>query len=268
VIFGKALAFMRRDFLVESSYKISFALEIFKSLIPTLTFFFIGKLVPHNAAIVGKYGGNYFSFAIVGVAFSQYLVLSLGAFSETIRRQQMAGCLEAMLSTRTGSATVILLSPLYSFLVKTSHIILIFSFGALFLGVDLSHLNIASTLLTVVLTLVSFSSLGILSATVILLWKKGDPITWFVGTFGSLLGGAFFPKEVLPNWLRWISAWNPVTYALDALRLSVFKGDSPLGIWRQLLVLGLTGAVLLPVSVWLFSQAVEKSRRDGSLLHY
>lgn len=255
----KASAFVKRDYLIESSYKLGIVLEVFKTVIPTFSFYFIGKLVA---------GGEYFPFAMVGVAFSQYLLLSLGAFGDTIRRQQMAGCLEAMLSTRTAPAAVVLLSPIYSFLAKASHIVLVFALGGFFLGVDFSRMNLISCLFTVLLALLFFCALGILSATAILMWKKGDPVTWVVGSFGSLLGGAFFPKDVMPGWMRRCAEWNPMTHALDAMRLALFEGSTPLELLKPYLILGLSAAILLPLSVWCFAMAVEKGRRDGSLLHY
>lgn len=266
---SKVYAFVKRDLIVESSYKFAFVFELLTSIFPMLSFYFIGKLVdgPNNTSLT-KYGGQYFPFAMVGIAFTQYFMLALRTFAGNIRRSQWAGCLEAMLSTQTRAQTVIILSSVYSFLMKTIHVAIVFAIGGLILDVDYSNSNIFSAILTLVLTILTFSALGIFSAAIITVLKKGDPIEWIFGSICSLLGGALFPVTILPPWMQKIAAVLPITHSLDAMRLAVLKGHSIPMLWRQLLTLGGMSIVLLPLSVWSFSRAVDKGRRDGTLMHY
>lgn len=269
VILAKALAFIRRDFILESSYKFTFVFEFATAVFPVFAFYFIGKLVsPGQSSSLVKYGGEYFPFAIVGVAFTQYFMLALGTFAATIKRSQMAGCLEAMLSTRTDPKTVIVLSSIYSFIVKTFHIILVFAIGWLFLGVRYENANVLSVLIVLCLTVLTFCSLGIFSAALIIVLKKGDPIEWVFGSLSSLFGGALFPVSIMPGWMQTVSKALPITYSLDAMRLAIFQGYTVKMLWHPLAVLAGMAIVLLPLSVWTFSKAVEKGRRDGSLMQY
>jgi ABC-2 type transport system permease protein len=41
--------------------------------------------------------------------------------------------------------------------------------------------------------------LGIISAAFIMRFKKGNPVTWMVATASELLGGVYFPIDVLPE---------------------------------------------------------------------
>lgn len=265
----KAIAFIRRDFIIESSYKFAFAFEILTTIVPVLSFYFIARLVRNDSPPLAKYGpGGYFPFAMIGVALTQYFMLALRTFADTVRRSQMAGCLEAMLSTRTRPETVILLSSLYSFLMKLFHVVLVFALSGWLLGVDFRQANFLSAAVVLVLTVVAFASLGILSAAVIVVLKKGDPIEWVLGSLSSLLGGAFFPVTVLPGWLQHVATALPTTHALEGMRLAVLRGYSIAGIWPQVAVLSGMALALAPLSVWTFSLAVEKGRRDGSLMHY
>ena len=155
----KALAFIKRDLTVESSYKVAFVFELLTSVFPVLSFYFIGKLVDGtNSTSLNKYGGAYFPFAMVGVAFTQYFMLALQTFVTTIRRSQWAGCLEAMLSKQTKAETTIILSSLYSFLMKTVHVGLVFAVGGLLLGVDYSNSNVLSAIITLLLTVLTLSA--------------------------------------------------------------------------------------------------------------
>ncbi len=265
----KAIAFVKRDFIIESSYKFAFVFELLTTIFPVLSFYFIAKLVDGSARVsLAKYGGQYFPFVVIGVAFTQYFMLALRTFATTIRRGQMEGCLEAMLSTRTCPETVIILSSLYSFLAKLSHILVLFVVSGTLLGVDYSNANLLSSAVVLVLTVMAFSSLGILSAAIIVVMKKGDPIEWVLGSISSLLGGALFPVSIMPKWMQSIAAVLPITYSLDAMRLAVLQGHSIGMLRKQLAILAVMAVLLLPLSVWIFGKAVAKGRRDGSLMHY
>lgn len=269
MIAAKAIAFFRRDLQVESSYKLAFVFESMASIFPLLTFYFISKLIaPGSSAALGRYGGRYFPFAVVGLAFMQYFMMAMMNFAATIRRAQMAGCLEAMLSTQTQPGTVILLSSVYSFTIKMVHVALILAIGGLLLGADFSRCNVLSVMVIMALAAMSSAGIGILSAAFIVVMKKGDPIEWLIGSVSSLLGGALFPVSIMPPWLQKVSALLPTTYALEALRLAMLKGYSVGMLWNQTAVLGAMAVILLPGSVWVFARAVDKGRRDGTLMHY
>jgi ABC-2 type transport system permease protein len=85
---------------------------------------------------------------------------------------------------------------------------------------------------------------------------------------GTMLGGAYFPIEVLPVWLQKVSFLIPITYSLDALRLTMLKGYSVEMIARPLLTLGLMAGILLPVSLFIFAAMVRKGRKEGTLMQY
>jgi len=265
----KAAAFVKRDYIIESSYKFAFVFEMLTSVLPVISFYFVAKLVGGaGSENLSEYGGRYFPFVVIGVAFTQYFMLALSTFAATIRRSQMAGCLEATLSCPTSPQVVIIFSSLYSFLAKLVHILLIFALSGLFLGMSFRSANFASAAVILVLTVLTFAAMGIFSASAVVVLKKGDPIEWIFGALSSLLGGALFPVRLLPAWVQGIAAVLPITYSLDAMRLAILKGYSLQQLWHQVAILAVMSAVLLPLAVWSFAAAVEKGRRDGSLMHY
>jgi ABC-2 type transport system permease protein len=265
----KCLAFIRRDFQIESSYKMSFVLNCLDSIVILIFFYFLNALmVAGGSHYAGHYGADYFSFVVIGVAFARYFQLTLRMFSESIRAAQLSGCLEAMLSSRTDSLTVVLLSSLYGLISGAVQPIVILTAAAVFMGVDFSHVNVASTILILGVSLLTFVAFGVLSAATILWLKKGDPLAWILGGMGTLIGGAYFPVDVLPVWLQKISFLIPITYSLDALRLTILKGYSLDMIAGQTLTLGVIAAILLPVSLYMFAAMVRKGRIEGTLTEY
>jgi ABC-2 type transport system permease protein len=265
----KALAFIKRDFRIESGYQVAFLMSMFESIILLVVFNFIGRLIsPNTSAGLNKYGVHYFPFVIIGVAFARYFDLVLKMFSESIRQAQVTGCLEAMLSSQTECVTVVLMSSLYGLISGAIQLAVILIGGVLLFGVDLSHMNIPATALVLLFSIAIFVAFGVLSASAIVWLKKGDPITWLLGGFGSILGGAYFPIDVMPGWMQKLSFLVPITYSLDALRMTMLKGGTIMSVATPVTILIVMSAILLPVSVVLFTVAVRNGRKEGTLMQY
>lgn len=266
---SKAGAFIRRDFRIESGYQAAFLMGLAESLMLLVILHFVGQLIPSKASSgLGKYGRGYFPFALVGVAFARYFDLMLRMFSESIRTAQVTGCLEAMLSSQTGAVTVVTMSSFYSLLSGGLQLALILGGGVLLFGVNLQGMNVPATLLVLLFSIAIFVAFGVLSASAIVWLKKGDPITWVLGGMGSILGGAYFPIDVMPGWMQKISYVIPIRYSLDALRSTMLKGAGIVSVARPLETLLVMAVILLPASAWIFGATVRRGRREGTLAQY
>jgi len=265
----KPLAFLRRDFVASASYKFAFISQILGIFFSVLTFYFMSRLF--GVAIVpylAPYGGDYFSFVLTGVALASYLQVSLTTFSGSIRDAQVFGTLEALLVTQTEIPTVILCSSLYSFLMTSLRVIVFVVLGVLAFGMDLRNPNIVGALLILLLTIAAFSGLGIISASFVMVMKVGNPLNWIFSNLSWVLGGVFYPVAVLPDWLQKVAYLLPLTYSLEGMRLALLKGYRIWDLMPNLLPLAFFAVVVLPLSLWTFSYAVGKAKRDGSLTHY
>jgi ABC-2 type transport system permease protein len=265
----KAGAFVVRDFRIESGYKTAFLIRIVDSMMLLVLFYFLSQLItPHNSSALRGHGYSYFSFALIGLAFARYFDLTLRMFSESIRLAQVTGCFEAMMSSQTGCITVALMSSLYGLISGGVQLLLILVAGVVGFGMDLTHLNFPATALVLVLSLTIFVAFGVLSAAAVVWLRKGDPITWILGGFGTIVGGAYFPTDMMPPWMQKIAMVNPITYCLDALRMTMLQGYSIVTIAKPLTTLLGIVAIFLPISLGLFSVAVRKGRREGTLTQY
>jgi ABC-2 type transport system permease protein len=265
----KALAFIRRDFSIESGYQAAFLMGLVESLMLLVILSFVGRLVsPTASSTLSSSGLTYFPFALVGVAFARYFDLMLKMFSDSIRTAQVTGCLEAMLCSQTDSVTIVMLSSLYSLISGGAQLLLILLGGVFLFGVDLRPMNVPATLLVLLVSVSIFVAFGVLSAAAIVWLKKGDPITWIFGGLGSILGGAYFPIDVMPAWMQKISFLIPVTYSLNALRLTMLKGASLSAVAKPVSTLAIIAAVLLPASAVIFAATIQRGRREGTLTQY
>jgi ABC-2 type transport system permease protein len=264
-----AIAFLRRDLQSEVSYRFAFLLQFAGVFFSVAVFYFVAQLLgPAAAPFLAAYGGDYFSFVLIGIAFQRYFGVGLTGFASTIRRAQTTGTLEAMLTTPTSFHAVITASSLWTYLATTVQVAGYLLVGGLFLGVDMAAGGLGPALLVLFLSVIVFSSLGIFAASFIMVLKRGDPVTWVLSAASALLGGVYYPVAVLPDWLEALSRWIPVTYALEAMRLALLQGTGLPALLSELGALAGFAAVLFPLSLLAFNYAVQRARLDGSLTHY
>ena len=262
-------AFLKRDLINESSYKLSFFLQLFSIFPVVLMFFFLSRLV--GSTISGPlqpYGGSYFPFVLIGISVQNYLTQSLSSFSGSLRESQLSGTLEAVLSAPISLGTFLLGSILYTFALNSVKILIYLLIGALLFGAGLDWARLPSAFIIIVLTVTSFASLGIISASFIILFKKGDPLNYAFSVLSWLVGGVYYPISVLPEWLQKAALFVPMTHSLEALRQCLLSGRDLSAVTGHLLLLGAWTGIGLPVGLLCFSRAIRRARVQGTLGHY
>ncbi|TFG57771.1 MAG: ABC transporter permease [Candidatus Aminicenantes bacterium] len=265
---GRLYAFLRRDFREALTYKFSFVSSFVGILLSSATFYFVAKLVPPGTPSLGPFGGDYFSFAVVGVAFSSLLGMFQEGLSAVVRSAQVSGTLEALLVTPASIPTVLFGSSLYSLILQVFRTILHLGVALAFFGMTLGRVNVPGVVTVGVLTVLCFLGVGILSASFILVYKTGNPFGWILGTVSGLLGGVVFPVALLPPWIRWVSSLLPVTYALDGMRKCLLASAGFAEVLPDIAALAVFNIILLPASLIAFRLAVRKAKRDGTLSHF
>jgi ABC-2 type transport system permease protein len=265
---GQLAAFLRRDLREALTYKFSFVSSLFGIFLSSATFYFVAKLVPPGTPSLVAFGGNYFSFALVGVAFSSLLGMFQEGLPSVVRGAQVSGTLEALLVTPAAIPTVLFGSALYSLLFQVLRTALHLGVAVAFFGLTLGRVNGPGLLAVGGLTILCFLCVGILSASFILVYKTGNPFAWIFGTVSGLFGGVVFPVSLLPPWIRWISQILPVTYALNGMRKSLLASATFAEVLPDVAAQAAFSAVLLPLSLLAFRLAVRKAKKDGTLSHY
>jgi ABC-2 type transport system permease protein len=261
-------AFFRRDMRIETSYKAGFVLRVGGALVTVAVFFFISRVFGDAAgAKLERYGGNYFAFALIGIALTEYVGQGIGGLGVSIRESQTTGTLELMLLSPTRMTNILLSSSLWIYASATMSVVTYIVAGAL-LGVDFSVANIPAAILALALTLVSYSGLGVLAAALVILIKRGNPLGWLIRGGSIVLGGVFYPTDVLPQALQVVAQALPVTHSLDVLRRTVLLGEGLDQVAGGLLALVLLSAIYIPLGLLAFAGAVRIARTDGSLGHY
>jgi len=85
-------AFLRRDAKIQTAYKWGFLFNFIAILSGSASFFFVSRLIhPEAGSALASYGGSYFSFVVVGLAFARYQGIGMNGFLGGLQRERNAG---------------------------------------------------------------------------------------------------------------------------------------------------------------------------------
>jgi ABC-2 type transport system permease protein len=260
-------AIARRDLRSERSYRFRQILILVEIAVSGLIAFHVAKLIDDPPELAA-YRGTYFDFAMVGLAVLSVASLGISTFNANIQREQSLGTFEVLLATPTPMPVLLAGSFVYPLMLTALDVTLYFG---ICIGLFGTGLTVVGTLLAVpllALTLACFCAFGIAGAALVVLVKRGDPLTGPLTQATTILSGALFPVSVFPTAIEWLARAFPAYYGITGLREAMLGR----GGWRDVLpdiaVLACFAAVLLPVSMWCFSRAVDAARRAGTLGNY
>jgi ABC-2 type transport system permease protein len=266
---NKAAAFLVRDFQIHHSYRLAFFMEAISAVLTVVPYYFLAHFVGLPAgAQVPQYGGDYFSFILVGVVVQQYLLAPLYLFTRHIRESQLNGTLEAVLSTQTPLHTVIVSSALYPLLWSTIHVFFYLWFARAILHFSFAHVNWIAAILILSFAVIVSGAIGILSASFILVFKRADPFTWLMTGMSTIFAGVLYPVTVLPVRLRVFSDLLPLRYAIEGMRGAMLQNRSLVECWASLRPLIIFAVVLLPLSLLIFHYVNRHVRITGTIADY
>lgn len=265
----KGWLFTKRGFLSMLSYRTALLLSLLSGLVSLLQFGFMGRFLSEGNSfpLLAQYGGNLLAYLIIGSAFTGFVAVSLNSFQQTIRAEQQMGTLEYLLMSDTPLGGILLYSTLWNFLNTLLNTAVLFLFVTVLFNVSLS-INLLAAGVILLLTILSLSGIGLMSAGVIMITKRGDPFNWVFTTLTSLLSGVLFPVEMLPRYLQAISFILPTTHALRALRLTLTRGANLTEVVPELTFLMITSCLTIPLGFLAFHVGFDKARKTGSLGEY
>ncbi|HET9653257.1 MAG TPA: ABC transporter permease, partial [Usitatibacter sp.] len=198
-------------------------------------------------------------------AYQYLLQTGLTGFAAQLRAGMMEGSLEMTFSCPVPPEWVLVLPCVWAFFFETLKMIVMVGIGVTVFGADLSRASLSGFAVMLVGTITAYSVFGMLFASIIMVYKRGDVINMAFNMASSLIAGAYFPVELLPSWVAPIARVLPMTYSYEGLRRSLLAGEGVPGVWPQLAVLLGFSAVGLPLAFAVANAAVARAKRDGTL---
>ena len=182
--------------MIAKTYRSPFVFDAVQALLGATMFFYAARFVdsPQLRSALPQ-PGSYFAFALVGFVFFDYLSVAMDTFDQSLMEARDSGTLEHLLVTQTSLPLMLAGSSIYPFLITTVRIAIYIVWGAILFHFPLRTANWFSVILVLAASLLSFSGLGILSASYLLLFKRGNPAKWLLIGLWGIAGGMLFPVE-------------------------------------------------------------------------
>lgn len=170
-------------------------------------------------------GFSYVQYIAPGVLAQSVLFVAI-FYGITIVWERDVGLLTKLLSTPSPRLSIVVGKALAAGVRGIFQGVMIFAL-ALIIGVNLRFdpLDVAGVFIVVVLFAMCFASLSMTLASFLKTRDRmmgiGQAITIPL-FFGS---NAIYPISLMPSWLQAVSAFNPLTYVVDAMRSMLLTGD-------------------------------------------
>lgn len=137
-------------------------------------FYILSEMIGGAAsARLASYGGSYFPFVLIGVAFLSYLKLSMDSMASSLRNEQLLGTLEAVTATPTSLTAFAAGSALWQFAFATYRVFMYLFFGAVFFGLSLAGMNVLTALVVLILSVAAFAGMGVISGSLFSFTSRG-----------------------------------------------------------------------------------------------
>jgi ABC-2 type transport system permease protein len=239
----------------------AFVLDLFFGFISLAIYYFISRtfaVVPSNLAGAP----SYFAFAAVGVALG--LVVQAASFrvAQRMREEQLTGALETLIAQPVSAAELALGLAGFHFAFATVRAVLYLVLANVVFNADFSSADWGGFVVMMVITAIAMAPVGIAIGAAVLVLKRAELLASLTTLALALVGGAYFPIDVLPDWIEPLAKILPTTFAFDGVRAALYQGGGWASSAAKLLAVAV---VIMPISLWLFAFALRLARRRGSL---
>jgi len=204
----------------------------------------------YNPNLVSKW------FFVPGVIGTLVLVTIVNLTAFAIVREREVGTLEQLLVTPIRPAEFILGKTVPFFLIGLLEVSIVAGVGMLWFKVPFvgnPFLLFAGTCLF----LLSALSIGLLISTLCTTQQQAFASNFFVLNPMFILSGFSFPISSMPQFLQWLTLFDPLRYYLVIIRGTFLKGVGIAYLWPQMAALAAIGFTLLTISVFRFRKSLD-----------
>ena len=203
---------------------------------------------------------------MIGATFWNYLSVVFSIIAEQISWERWEGTLEYTMMAPVRRVSQLLGSTVFAIIWGLIHTVVVLTVLVLFFGIDLSHANFLTALVLMLVGSLSIIGIGIMAATLPLIWvERGDQMVFVIQSLLLLISGVYYSVTILPAPMQVVSALSPATYILDGVRQALIDGAPVTSMGDHLLPLAVMAVVFIPLGVFVFGRAERYAKRTGKL---
>ncbi|HWH24608.1 MAG TPA: ABC transporter permease [Candidatus Limnocylindria bacterium] len=203
---------------------------------------------------------------MIGATFWNYLSVVFSIIAEQISWERWEGTLEYTMMAPVRRISQLLGSTIFAILWGIFHMAVVLTVLILFFGIDLSHADLLTAGVLMLIGSASIIGIGMMAATLPLIWvERGDQMVFVIQSLLLLISGVYYSVTILPEWMQVISAFSPATYILDGVRQGLIDGVPITDLGGHVLPLIVMAFVFIPLGVYVFARAERYAKRTGKL---
>jgi ABC-2 type transport system permease protein len=203
---------------------------------------------------------------LIGAVVWAYLGILFEFLTETVTWERWEGTIEYTFMAPLSRAAHLAGMGVFAFLYGLARAVLLFAVVAMFFNLSMPDANFVAAIVVLAIASISFIGIGMMASVLPLISPEKGAQLGFVAQ-GTLLvvSGVYYPVDVLPQWMQYLAAISPATYALDACRDAILRGDGLTSMWDEIWPLLIIGAVSMPLGLWTFRRGELYAKRHGKL---
>lgn len=230
--FGKLYALWLREFKVFLREKSRLVASTFT---PLLWLFVIGNGFGSSVSLTATSAIEYQKFLFPGI-LCMSVIFSAVFFGSYIIWDRKFDFLKSVMVAPVSRGSIFtgkVLGGMTTSLIQTGILLAV----GLAIGIHFTPLGFVETIAVILLLAFALTSLGLAIGSYMSSLEGFQMIVSFVVFPLFFLSGALFPLDKIPPWLSFLSAIDPATYSVDALRNIILGiGDKSLGLDMSILV--------------------------------
>lgn len=204
-------------------------------------------------------------FAVFGAGVAGMWATALFGCGDSIGDDRWQGTLEYMYITPSKLADVIAGRAIAYALIGLILMFEVLVLASVFFGIPLGIANPAAFLAALVLTIISFASIGLVFAPLFVLIRQWNAYANALEGFLFAVGGIVYPVTILPSWVQVMSYGLSPTWGSEAIRTAARLPGLPIGYFYDLLFVILATAAYMGISWYLFKLFERRVREKGEL---
>jgi ABC-2 type transport system permease protein len=230
----------------------------------TLTIVFIAKGIEATGGQIDV--DKVTTTLLVGAVVWAYLGIIFEILTETVAWERWEGTIEYTFMAPVSRPVHLFGMGIFAVLYGIVRAAILFVAIVAFIGIDVPNANYPAALAILGISSISFIGIGMMTAVLPLISpEKGTQLGFIAQGLLLVVSGVYYPVEVLPQWMQWISVISPATYALDGMRDAIIDGDGITAMGDELWPLVVIGIVSVPLGLEVFRRGERYAKRHGKL---
>ena len=205
-------------------------------------------------------------FLAIGALVWHYLAVVFQTVSEMISWERWEGTIEYTFMAPVRRGTHMVGTALFSLVYGLLHTAVVLVVIVLVFDLDMANANYFSATAVLVAGSLSLVGIGIMGAVPPLLYpERGAEMTHVIQAALVLISGIYIKAGDMPEPLATMSIFSPARYVIEGIRSALIDGDGFGDLWVTIAGLIVSGFVMIPLGVWVFSMGERYAKRTGRL---